>query len=152
MKPVANRVSASSPWRTVTSTSASEARARARASARSAVSRARSAAAALTGLGAERSVVVIGSPPHPDPDPAEARRHRGVSGVADLLGLALAAVRRAPERPLVGPAEHVERAPELRADRRVGRVLQQPAALAALDLPADFAAELEVEPLVVDRP
>ena len=76
----------------------------------------------------------------------------GWPGVADLAGLALAAVRRAPERPLVGPAEHVHRRPEPRADAGVGRVAQHPAALAVLDLPADLAAELEVQPLVVDRP
>src|SRR6185503_4703629 len=153
MKPVANRVRASVPWRTVTSTSASRARAWTRSTVCSASASARadsSSGAATTSM--ERSVVVIALAPHPDADPTEARRHGGVAGVADLLRLALATVRRAPERPFVAVPEHVERAPEPRADRGVGRVLEEPRLLAALDLPADLAAELEVQPLVVDRP
>ena len=78
--------------------------------------------------------------------------HRGVAGVADLDRLALAAVRGAPEHPLVGAADHVHRGPEPRADAGVGGVAEHLAELAVLDLPGDLAAELEVEPLVVDRP
>src|SRR3954447_19306761 len=73
-------------------------------------------------------------------------------GVADLDGLTLTAVRRAPEGPFVAAADHVHRAPEARADGRVRRVLEQPGSFAALDLPPDLAAELEVQPLVVDGP
>ncbi len=42
-------------------------------------------------------------------------------------------------------------APELWCDPRVGRVLEHPADLPVLDLPADLATELEVEAFVVDR-
>ena len=75
---------------------------------------------------------------------------RRVAGVADLARLALAAVRRAPRHDL--RRQHVHRAPELRADPGVRRVAQQPPELTVLHLVADLAAELEVEPLVVDRP
>ena len=51
-----------------------------------------------------------------------------------------------------GPATRVERAPEDGRDPGVGRVAQHPAELAVLDLPRDLRPELEVEPLVVDRP
>src|SRR5207248_2186932 len=89
---------------------------------------------------------------HSDPYSAEARRRRGVAGVALLVGLALAAVRRPPRGPFAGVAEAVERTPELRGDAGVGRVAQHAAARAVLDLPRDLRAELEVEPLVVDGP
>src|SRR5689334_21599885 len=70
--------------------------------------------------------------------------------MADLDRLALAAVGRAPGGDLGG--EHVQRTPEPRPDPGVGRVLHHAAEFAVLDLPADLAAELEVEPLVIDRP
>src|SRR5450830_1024972 len=136
MKLVAKRVRLSMPRRTVTSASAGPA---------CSVTRSRTRSAVVAGS-------LVDEFPPADPDPAEAGRDRRMTGVADLLGLALAAVRSPPERPLVRPAEHVERAPEPRADRRVRRVLEQPAPLTALDLPTDLAAELEVQPLVVVRP
>ena len=94
------------------------------------------------------------------PEPVSARRRarpgtgRGgrVPRVPPLQGLALAAVGDAPHRPLVGPAHGVERGPERGADAGVGGVLHHPAEGTALDLPADLAAELEVQALVVDRP
>src|SRR5262245_55769599 len=87
---------------------------------------------------------------HPHPDAGEAGRGGRVAGVPDLAGLALPAVLRAPRDNLA--TEHVHAPPELRADPRVRRVAQHPAELTVLDLPPDLAAELEVQPLVVDRP
>src|SRR5688500_20216323 len=75
-----------------------------------------------------------------------------MTGVTDLPGLSLAAVRSAPEGPLRLVAKHVQALPELRADAGVGRILDHPSALAILDLPADLATELEIQALVVDRP
>src|SRR5688500_20287632 len=72
--------------------------------------------------------------------------------VTDLPGLPLAAVGRAPEGPLRLVAEHVQALPELRTDPGVRRILDHPPALALADLPADLAAELEVQALVVDGP
>src|SRR5947209_6421367 len=119
MNPVANRVNASVPLRTVASTSASAARRRTRSTTWSASS------SGVTRL-VVRSVVVIASPSDADADPAEPGRDRGVPRVTDLDRLALAAVRCAPERPLVAAPEHVHRAPEPRADRRVRRILEHP--------------------------
>ena len=48
--------------------------------------------------------------------------------------------------------EHVHRGPEPRPDAGVGRVAQQTAELAVLDLVTDLGAELEVQSPVVDRP
>src|SRR5579862_2166778 len=83
-------------------------------------------------------------------DSAEPRRCRAVPRPHDLLWLAFAAVRRAPKGPLVARADRVHRIPELSRDSRIRRVLQHAAALAAHDLPANLAAELEVVALVVD--
>src|ERR1041385_7767104 len=75
-----------------------------------------------------------------------------MAGANRLHRLALAAIGRAPKRPLIARADRVYRIPELGGDPRVRRVLQHAAELAALDLPPDLAAELEVVALVVDRP
>src|SRR5436853_1636363 len=153
MKLEANRVSAETPVLTVTSASAPRDRCRTRSTTSAAVaSPAPGAAPVSRPVVCSRSVVAIALAPDTDADAAEASRNRRMTGMADLLRLTLAAVRRSPERPLVAPAEHVHRAPEPRADPGVGRVLQEPRLLAALDLPADLAPELEVEALVVDRP
>src|SRR5205085_8298857 len=69
-----------------------------------------------------------------------------------LAGLALAAVRQPVQPPLLASGDAVERAPEDRRDPRVRRVAQHPAELAVAYLPRDLCAELEVQPLVVDRP
>ena len=79
-------------WRTVTSASAAVARpGRGRAPGRPDRGR----------LDGRAAIVGRASSADPHPDAAESGRHGRVAGVADLLGLALAAVRRAPERPLV---------------------------------------------------
>ena len=70
---------------------------------------------------------------HPDLDVAEPGRRRPVSDAADLPRLALAAVRRAPHRPLLAAADRVARSPELRRDARVVRVLEHLRELAVLD-------------------
>src|SRR3954470_5434025 len=151
MKLDAKRVSAAGPGPTDPWASAAAAGARSRSITCSASSRPRAASGSIWVVVA-RSVVVIALSRDPDADPTEPRRHRRMSRVPDLLRLALAAVRRPPELPLVATAEHVHGSPEPRADAGVGRVAQHSAALALLDLPADLAPELEVEPLVVDRP
>src|SRR5215213_5581253 len=85
-----------------------------------------------------------------DLDVAEPRARHRVADMTGLAGLTLAAVRRAEHHvaPLV--ADGVARAPELVRDARVGRILEQPTLLAALDLVGDLGRELEVEPAVVD--
>src|ERR1700733_3165927 len=85
-------------------------------------------------------------------DPAKTRRRRSVSSAHHLLGLSLAAIRGAPQRPLVARADRVQRIPELGCDPRVRRILHHSRALAVLDLPPDLATELKVVALVVDRP
>src|SRR5262245_1252440 len=85
-------------------------------------------------------------------DLAEARRACAVSGAHYLFGLSLAAVGHAPQRPVLAPGDGGARVPEFGGDTAVTRVLQHADAFAAANLPTDFAAELEVVPLVVNRP
>ena len=83
------------------------------------------------------------------------RKRAGGAAVGDphhLAGLALPAVEQRDEPPLGRRADGVAAAPELGRHARVARVAQEPAALAAPDLPGGLALELEVEPAVVDRP
>src|SRR6185503_16695319 len=88
----------------------------------------------------------------PDLDVAEPSPRHRVADMPGLARLALAAVRRAEHHvaPLV--ADRVARPPELVGDAGVGRVLEQPALLAALDLVGDLGRELEVQAPVVDGP
>src|SRR5437870_13781001 len=88
----------------------------------------------------------------PHLDVAKARRRGAVPGAHGLHGLAFAAIGRAPQRPLLGAADGVAGIPELGGDAAVTGVLEQARLLAALDLPADFGAELENVAAVVDRP
>ena len=69
-----------------------------------------------------------------------------------LAGLAFAAVGCAPHLPVLFVADGVAAAPELGRDAGVGRIFEQAAQFAVLDLVGDFGAELEVEPLVVNAP
>src|SRR5262252_2091820 len=87
-----------------------------------------------------------------DFDIAETRRRRALRRPRRLHRLALAAVRRAPGDPAVLIADRVARAPKCGRHAGVCRVLEHPRFLAVLDLVTDLAAELEIEPLVVDRP
>src|ERR1700691_207779 len=87
-----------------------------------------------------------------DLDAAEARRAGAVARAHNLLRLPLAAVGRAPQRPVLGSGDGRASVPEFRRDAAVARILQHADALAAADLPADLAAELEVVALVVDGP
>src|SRR5690242_10445019 len=87
-----------------------------------------------------------------DFDVAESRRARSMSRPHHLLGLPLATVGRAPERPVFRSRNGRAGIPELRTDAAVAGVLQHARALTVANLPADLAAELEVVPLVVDRP
>lgn len=88
----------------------------------------------------------------PDLDIAEARWAGSVARTHHLLRLAFAAVRSAPERPLVTRANRIHRIPEFSCDAGVRRIFQHSAALTIFDLPPDFATELEVVPLVINRP
>ena len=69
-----------------------------------------------------------------------------------LLRLPFSAVGSAPQSPFFFSADRVHRVPELCRDSGVGRVLQHPGSLSVLDLPSEFAAELEVVAFIVDRP
>src|SRR5580704_15000017 len=82
----------------------------------------------------------------------EARGTGAVAGAHDLLRLALAAVGRAPQRPVFRSGDGRARVPELCRDAAVARILQHADALSMADLPTDLTAELEVVALVVDRP
>src|SRR5947209_4137865 len=84
--------------------------------------------------------------------PMTTRTCNAVAYVHRLDGLALAAVGSSPQLPVIAVADRVAAAPELRRDAGVSRVLQQGALLAALDLPRQLGAELEVQPFVVDAP
>src|ERR1019366_5257102 len=88
----------------------------------------------------------------PDPDVTKARGAGAVAGAHHLLGLALAAVRHAPQRPVLRPCDSRAGIPELGRYTAVAGVLEHADALAAAHLPADFAAELEVVALVVNGP
>ena len=67
-----------------------------------------------------------------------------------LLRLALAAIRRAPESPLIAGADRIQRIPELGCDSGIRRILHHANALAVFDLPSDFATELKIVAPVVD--
>src|SRR6185369_216421 len=69
-----------------------------------------------------------------------------------LLRLTFATIWSAPERPVFARTDRVHRIPELSRDSRVAWVLQHRPEFSAFDLVAEFAAELEVVALVIDRP
>src|SRR5207244_11152592 len=83
---------------------------------------------------------------------AEPSGRRPVTDPRHLPGLALAAVRGAPERPLLASCHGVATSPELRGDPGVVRVPVEVGELAVLDPVRDLATELEVPALVVDGP
>ena len=70
----------------------------------------------------------------------------------DLLRLPFAAMRRPPKHPFVARADGIHSIPELRSNPAVGGVAKHAGALAIFDFPSDFAAELEVVALVINRP
>ena len=67
-----------------------------------------------------------------------------------LLRLSFAAIRSAPERPLVARADRIQRIPELGRDAGIRWILYHAHALAVLNLPTDLTAELKVVTLIVD--
>src|SRR5258705_315064 len=146
---LANRVSWARSSDTSASTSVAPA-ARARATARSAIASVSSGTASRIG---ESPPVMTGSPlADPDLHVVEPPAGPAVADMAALTRLALAAIRR-PEHDVARfVADGVERAPELVRDPGVGRVLEEPALLAALDLVGDLGRELEVQAAIVDRP
>src|SRR5205823_2492211 len=77
---------------------------------------------------------------------------RAVADAGRLPWLPLAAVRRAPQHPLLGPAHRVAGTPELSGDPSVVGVPVEVGELAVLDPMGHLASELEVHALVVDRP
>src|SRR6202041_424932 len=85
-------------------------------------------------------------------DIAEACRGRAMSGAHHLLGLALATVGSAPQRPIVPRTNGVATVPEFRGDPAVAGILDHATSLTPLDLPADFRRKLEMISLVVNGP
>src|SRR5579872_1427383 len=83
---------------------------------------------------------------------AEARRARAMAGSHHLLGLALSAIGRAPECPVLRACDGGAGVPEFRADAAIAGVLQHSRALAVANLPGDLTAELKVVALVIDGP
>src|SRR5919197_114196 len=69
-----------------------------------------------------------------------------------LSRLPFAAVGQPVKAPFILSGDGIEARPEDGGDTHVGRVAEHAAQLAVLDLPGDLRPELEVEPLVVDRP
>ena len=69
-----------------------------------------------------------------------------------LLRLSFATVRRAPKRPLIAGADSIERVPEFGRDAGIRWILHHTHALAILDLPPDFASELEIISTIIDGP
>src|SRR5271157_5532054 len=133
---LANRVSASSALATMASISVTPS---VRAASKTCPKMA-SAVSALSRIGA------------PDPDLAKPRRAGAMAGAHHLLGLPLAAVRHAPQGPVLRPGDGRAGIPEFGRDAAVAGVLEHAHALAVAHLPADFAPELEVIALVVDGP
>src|SRR5436309_3513194 len=87
-----------------------------------------------------------------DLDAAKTRGTRAVSSAHHLLWLALAAIRSAPQCPVIPIRDHVAGVPKLSRDAAVTRILQQPGPFATDDLPCHFTTKLEVVTLIVDRP
>src|ERR1700689_697368 len=74
-------------------------------------------------------------------DVVEARGACAVTGADHLLGLSFAAIRNAPQHPMVAIRDGGAGIPKLSGDAAVGRVLEHARALAVLDLPGDLATE-----------
>src|SRR5919108_6654867 len=114
-----------------------------------------SAAMAASATSSSRSPSLAMRPPGP-PDPhvhaAEAPGGGAVRDPAVLERLALAAVGDPPHHPRLGPADGVQRPPELGGAAVVGGVPVEPAEAAVVDLPGRLHPELEVDPPIVDRP
>src|SRR5260370_25499506 len=85
-------------------------------------------------------------------DVVEARWVGDVAGPDHLLRLTLSAVRDARQNPVVAIRDSRARIPKLSGDAAIGRILEHADAPPILDLPSNFAAELEVITLVVDGP
>src|SRR5579862_7439708 len=75
-----------------------------------------------------------------------------MAGADHLLGLTLAAIRDAPQHPVIAIGDGCAGVPKLGGDAAIGRVLEHPGALAVLNLPGNLATELEIVALVVDGP
>src|ERR1035437_7617408 len=133
---LANRVRASSEPATIASISVTPSARAASTTCPKTVS----AASALSRIGA------------PDPDLAKPRRAGAMAGAHNLLGLPLAAVGHAPQGPVLRPGDGRAGIPEFGRYAAIAGVLEHADALAVAHLPADFAPELKVVPLVVDGP
>src|SRR5580692_1881983 len=80
------------------------------------------------------------------------RRRSPVARAHRLHRLPLAAIRSAPQNPLVSPAIRIARIPELGGNSAVARILQYARFLSALNLPTDLSRKLKLIPPVIDRP
>ena len=69
-----------------------------------------------------------------------------------LLRLALAAIRRAPERPFIARADRIQRVPELGCDSGIRGIFYHAHAFAVLNFPSDLASELKVISTIIDGP
>src|ERR1017187_3797818 len=83
---------------------------------------------------------------------AESCRGGSVPRAHYLLGLALAAVGRAPQRPIIARADGVAAVPEFRGDSAVAGILDHAPLLPALNFPPDFGRKLEMIALVINGP
>src|SRR5262250_2386006 len=63
-----------------------------------------------------------------------------VSRAHNLLGLSFAAIRSAPQSPLIARTNRIHAIPELGRDAGIRRIFQHAPALAMLDLPSNFAS------------
>ena len=75
-----------------------------------------------------------------------------MAGSHCLHGLALAAIRSAPKRPIVARADGVAAIPKFGGDPAITGIFEHARFLAVLDVPANFGGELEMVAAIIDRP
>src|SRR6202007_2415016 len=83
---------------------------------------------------------------------AKARRGCAVPGSHGLHGLPLAAIRRAPQCPMLFRTNRIAGIPELRGNSPVTGILQHANFLSAFDFPADLRGKLKLVAPVINGP
>src|ERR1017187_7974456 len=82
----------------------------------------------------------------------ESRRRSAVPRAHRLHRLSLAAIRRAPQRPMLRIADGVAGIPELRSNPAIAGVFQHANLLATFNFPANLRGKLKLVPSVIDGP
>src|SRR5450756_54158 len=89
---------------------------------------------------------------HPHLNMAEPGRRRAMGHMCCLHRLSFATIVETPHVIQLRTSDAVTRSPELVRNAGIGRVLDHVLQLSSPDLPADLAAELEVQASIVDGP